>query len=377
MRIALSSIVRDAGTQVRAALLPAVVADYAQQMQDGAIFPPVVVFFDGTRYLLADGCHRVQAVLTNQGADIDCDVRSGGVLEALWFALGANRTHGVRLSHADKRAAAQLALKTWPERSASAIAAQLGVHQTFVSELKRLRDDDKAALPAKVVGRDGKCYPSNGLLRITTERTRLVEQRLRDGLNVTAVARELHMGIRTVQLIRQEAGLPLMLNRTRAGVVERRERVRMLAAEGWTSRQIASDVGITVKGLSRIVQEHGITIHADAVVPSRLRRFDTNRYLERLVLDAEMLCADAHLLNVSKVDQTRLPSWLTSLKRSREQIGRLIRRLSELHHDETEASNRTSPARGSAQFEGASGEHQRNADAPGADHAAEIQQGAG
>lgn len=38
-----------------------VVYDYEDQMRAGDKFPPIVVFFDGSRYWLADGFHRVAA----------------------------------------------------------------------------------------------------------------------------------------------------------------------------------------------------------------------------------------------------------------------------------------------------------------------------
>ena len=37
--------------------------------------------------------------------------------DALWFALGANKTQGQRLSPADKKHAILLALKAWPDKS--------------------------------------------------------------------------------------------------------------------------------------------------------------------------------------------------------------------------------------------------------------------
>lgn len=59
--VKLASIRLDGGTQPRAELREDVIEDYAEAMRAGAVFPPVVVYFDGEAYWLADGFHRVKA----------------------------------------------------------------------------------------------------------------------------------------------------------------------------------------------------------------------------------------------------------------------------------------------------------------------------
>ena len=58
--IALSDIA-DGGAQMRVEMQTDVVLEYADAMLDGAVFPPVVIYFDQTDYWLADGFHRVEA----------------------------------------------------------------------------------------------------------------------------------------------------------------------------------------------------------------------------------------------------------------------------------------------------------------------------
>ena len=86
----LTEIVTTAGTQVRARLDTDTVDEYASAMVDGAVFPPVVVFHDGNRYILADGFHRIMAAQRNGFKDFECDVRKGAKSDALKFALAAN-----------------------------------------------------------------------------------------------------------------------------------------------------------------------------------------------------------------------------------------------------------------------------------------------
>ena len=37
------------------------VIDYAEEMIDGAVFPPVIIFHDGANLWLGDGYHRIEA----------------------------------------------------------------------------------------------------------------------------------------------------------------------------------------------------------------------------------------------------------------------------------------------------------------------------
>ena len=122
-KIKLSEIVTDAGTQVRAGLNEATVTDYAEALAEGAKFPPVVVFHDGSRYIAADGFHRIHAAVRNGATQIECDVHKGSKSDALKFALGCNAHHGLRRTNADKRHAVELALREFPKASNVAIAA--------------------------------------------------------------------------------------------------------------------------------------------------------------------------------------------------------------------------------------------------------------
>lgn len=58
MVLKISDIIIDGGTQPRAACEASRVDEYASDMKEGAVFPPVDVFYDGAKYWLADGFHR-------------------------------------------------------------------------------------------------------------------------------------------------------------------------------------------------------------------------------------------------------------------------------------------------------------------------------
>lgn len=158
----LSQIVTDAGTQIRAAIDAETVANYAAAMIDGAKFPPVTVFHDGSRHLLADGFHRVMAAARNGFHDILADVRLGTKADALMFALGANARHGLRRTNADKRRCVELAIAEWPGLSDRKLAEICAVSDALVSDVREAQvQESRTCPPAKRVGADGKSYPAS------------------------------------------------------------------------------------------------------------------------------------------------------------------------------------------------------------------------
>ena len=106
-QISLSTIRIDSGTQMRVNQNNHVVDEYAEQLANGAEFPPVTVFTDGIEYWLADGFHRYFAHLKAGLDTIACEVRQGTLHAALEYACRANQTHGLQRTNADKRRAVE------------------------------------------------------------------------------------------------------------------------------------------------------------------------------------------------------------------------------------------------------------------------------
>lgn len=140
--IGLSFIRTDGGTQARAGLNEATVIEYLDAMREGVEFPPVVLFYDGTDYWLADGFHRVEARRRfkeeGRGSIIAADVRQGTRRDAVLYAAGANDDHGLRRSADDKRRAVLCLLedKEWGAWADRAIARQCRVSPTFVGKVR-------------------------------------------------------------------------------------------------------------------------------------------------------------------------------------------------------------------------------------------------
>lgn len=140
--IGISVIRTDGGTQARAGLDEATVIEYMDAMRDGAEFPPVVLFYDGTDYWLGDGFHRVEARRRlkdeGQGGIIAVDLRQGTRRDAVLFAAQANASHGLRRSADDKRRAVMCLLndEEWGKWSDREIARRCHVSPTLVGKLR-------------------------------------------------------------------------------------------------------------------------------------------------------------------------------------------------------------------------------------------------
>ena len=103
--IALADIRIDGETQSRARLDDEVVAEYAEAYGAGKSLPPVILYFDGSSYWLADGFHRYFGRKHGDFSDVEAEVRAGTRRDAILYSVGANAHHGLRRSNEDKRRA--------------------------------------------------------------------------------------------------------------------------------------------------------------------------------------------------------------------------------------------------------------------------------
>lgn len=133
MKIKLSDIRTDGGTQPRAGLNEQCVADYTESINNGSQFPPAVVFYDGETYWLADGFHRVAANKSCGAESMLCDVRTGTYQDARDYANSGepNGKHGLRETKEDRHRRIANMLKDHPDWSLREVAKHCGVsHMT-------------------------------------------------------------------------------------------------------------------------------------------------------------------------------------------------------------------------------------------------------
>lgn len=145
--VKISSITVDSRIQQRWEINKETIQEYQEAIELAGgkwPFPPVAVFRDGEGgYLLADGFHRIEATQDSELEKVPMEIHPGDREDAILFAVGANSTHGLPRTNADKARAVNTLLEhpewsTWSNRD---IAERAGVSHPFVG---RLRDAVKA-----------------------------------------------------------------------------------------------------------------------------------------------------------------------------------------------------------------------------------------
>lgn len=138
--LALDEIRRDGGTQPRAAIDLKHVKLLEEQIEDGKELEPVVVFYDGESYWLADGFHRYAAHKNQDKEAITCFIHQGTRREAVLYSVGANADHKPALprSREDKRRAVITLLQDpeWGKWSNYKIAEVARVNEKTVRNIR-------------------------------------------------------------------------------------------------------------------------------------------------------------------------------------------------------------------------------------------------
>lgn len=139
IQLQLNQINYNQGTQFRKDGDPKVQEEYAALMQEGAVFPPVDVVFDGQHYFLWDGFTRYFAATEIGAKEITCNVTKGSLRDAQILACSANKTNGQPRSPQTKRDIIKflLADEIWGKKTHEKIAAHVGVTHSYVSRVVR------------------------------------------------------------------------------------------------------------------------------------------------------------------------------------------------------------------------------------------------
>ena len=126
-------------TQSRMAISQETVVEYADAMLDGVTFPNITVFFDGIHHYLVDGYHRYFAYKKAGITEVDADIISGTLRDAVLYAVGVNNEHGLRRTSDDKRKAVMTLLDDleWCEWTDTTIANACKVSSMTVGRIRK------------------------------------------------------------------------------------------------------------------------------------------------------------------------------------------------------------------------------------------------
>ncbi|WP_369394165.1 ParB N-terminal domain-containing protein [Streptomyces sp. CG1] len=118
--------------------------------------PPILV--DRRTMRVIDGMHRLMAASMQGRQCIDVVFFDGSEADAFLRGVQENVTHGLPLTQADRRAAAERIIRTHPHLSDRAIGQVTGLAAQTVAATRRRSSEESAQSNARV-GRDGRLRP--------------------------------------------------------------------------------------------------------------------------------------------------------------------------------------------------------------------------
>lgn len=124
----------------------------------------------------------------------------------------------------------------------------------------------------------------------------------------------------------EERAVPTTIDKSQSATRGRERRLCELAQRGYTSDQIADDIGITRGAVGRIAQRLGVVVPADAVVGKR-HGHDANRILSEMVYGLEAYAMSIDLIDVASIDADQLDQWATSIKKSVRSISQFLKEI--------------------------------------------------
>jgi ParB-like chromosome segregation protein Spo0J len=111
---------------------------------------------------VVDGMHRVMAASLQGREAIDVIFLDGSEADIFLRAVQENIAHGLPLSRADRRAAAERIIASHPHMSDRAIGHSVGLAAKIVADIRRRRSSEDLSQLSARVGRDGRVRPVEG-----------------------------------------------------------------------------------------------------------------------------------------------------------------------------------------------------------------------
>lgn len=233
--------------------------------------PPIVIH--RSSMWVIDGVHRLRATEMRGDSTIPARFFEGNDAEAFALAVHLNVTHGLPLTLAERKAAAQRIVRSYPHWSDRSIALITGVSNKTVGKLRGCTTEEISQLGPRL-GRDGKVRPAspvNGRRRAAKYLSMNPRASLRE------IAREAGVSVTTARDVRQRIG-------------KGENRLPDNLAKNSTQRSLQRDKGATLDGarppVSPKVQGHDLLqrLRKDPSVRSSERGRALLRLLSTVVL---------------------------------------------------------------------------------------------
>ena len=141
--VPISKIVLDPSIQVRVQIDPKEVKAQEALIQEHGSVDGIVLYYQNDPLtdplLLSDGFHRLEAYRNLGHTEVRAILRKGDKSDALKYAIVNNCHHGARMTNADKRRAAELAVvdEKIGELEDKVIARMIGISVSLVAEVRR------------------------------------------------------------------------------------------------------------------------------------------------------------------------------------------------------------------------------------------------
>lgn len=197
--VPLASLRLDCGTQWHAAMNDAAIAEYTEAIHQGATLPPLVVYFDGVDFWLADGYHRFHAYRAAGVDEVAAEVRTGTRRDAVLFSTHTmtpiGMTHDQETAHISKpKPAAPFNVTEQPALETGTAPASAGdVLAKLRAEITALRgelDDMKASFADTLADNEvmGRAFDADDRVKASMDEARL-QKALADNAECTLATR--------------------------------------------------------------------------------------------------------------------------------------------------------------------------------------------
>lgn len=129
-----------------------------------------------------------------------------------------------------------------------------------------------------------------------------------------------------VRKVKGKADPSTLTRQQRADIIED------LGAQGYSSRQMPTKVGVSEETVRQIARDFDIEIPADRTV-GRTRRINSTQVVENTATALEGLVMGVELIDYEAVDPAAASQWVDSLSESMRALNRFVRLIKESTHD--------------------------------------------